>query len=75
MPSSPSVTAFTAAVFVTIVKTISLRSATSRGVSAQTAPAASSGSAFSRVRFQTVTVWPASSRRRVTALPMTPRPT
>ena len=31
MPSGPSVTACTAAVFVTIVKTMSLRSATSRG--------------------------------------------
>ena len=48
----------------TIVKTISLCSATSRGLSAQRAPASSSGSAFSRVRFQTVTVCPASSRRR-----------
>ena len=48
MPSGPSDTACTAAVFVTIVKTMSLRSATSRGLSAQRAPAASSGSAFSR---------------------------
>ena len=54
MPSGPSVTAFTASVFVTIVKTISLRSATSRALSAQLAPASSSGFAFSGVRFQTV---------------------
>ena len=57
-PGEDAVVAFgdgrTAAVFVTIVKTISLRSATSRGLSAQRAPASSSGSAFSRVRFQTV---------------------
>src|SRR5882672_1424697 len=75
MPSGPPVTAFTAAVFVTIVKVISLSAATSRGLSAQRAPASSSGSAFSRVRFQTVTVWPASSRRRTTPPPITPRPT
>jgi len=55
MPSAPSVTARTAAVFVTIVNTTSVRSATSRGLSAQRAPESSSGSAFSRVRFQTVT--------------------
>src|SRR5690348_5694503 len=75
MPSGPSVTACTASVFVTMVKTNSLRSATSRGLSAQRAPAASSGSAFSRVRFQTVSVWPASSRRRLIAVPIPPRPT
>src|SRR3954470_983882 len=75
MPSSPPVTACTAAVFVTMVKTMSLRSATSRGLSAHCAPASSSGSAFSRVRFQTCTVCPAARRRRVTELPITPRPT
>ena len=75
IPSAPSVTARTAAVFVTIVKTTSLRSATSRGVSAQRAPASSSGSAFSRVRFHTVTSWPAASSRRTIALPITPSPT
>jgi hypothetical protein len=69
------VTARTASVFVTIVKTTSLASATARGVSAQRAPAATSGSAFSRVRFQTATPWPASSSRRTIALPITPRPT
>src|SRR5438874_951636 len=75
MPSGPPVTAWTASVFVTIVKTISLWSATSRGLAAQRAPAASSGSAFSRVRFHTVTVWPASSSLRLIARPITPRPT
>src|SRR5438128_6480080 len=75
IPSGPSVTAFTAAVFVTIVKTISLAAATSRGVSAQRAPASRRGAAFSRVRFHTVTAWPASSSRRTTPPPITPSPT
>ena len=75
MPSGPSVTACTAAVFVTIVKTMSLHSATSRGVSAHAMPASSSGCAFSRVRFQPVTEWPASSRRRAMPPPITPSPT
>ena len=56
IPSGPSVTALTAAVFVTIVKTISLRSATSRGVSPQPMPASSNHPAFSFVRFQPLTV-------------------
>src|SRR5690349_14098281 len=58
-----------------MVKTISLSSAASRGLSTQTAPASSSGSAFSGVRFQTWTVWPASSSRRTIAVPMPPSPT
>src|SRR5215475_5859273 len=75
MPSSPPVTASTAAVFVTIVKTSSPRSAASRGLFAQWAPASSSGSALSGVRFQTQTSCPASSSRRTIELPITPRPT
>src|SRR5919204_2961366 len=75
MPSRPSQTARTAAVFVTIVKTNWLASATSRGLSPQRPPASISQSAFSRVRFQTVSVWPASSSRFATPPPMTPRPT
>src|SRR5579885_2127417 len=75
MPSSPSATAWTAAVFVTMVKTSSHRSAASRGLCAQRAPASSSGAALSRVRFQTLTSCPAASRRRTIDLPITPRPT
>src|SRR5918911_1073952 len=75
IPSAPSVTARTAAVFVTIVKTTSAASATSRGLSAHRMPASSSHCAFSSVRFQPVTVWPASSRRFATPPPITPRPT
>src|SRR5919197_6700611 len=75
MPSGPLQTARTAAVFVTMLKTTSLASATSRGLSAQRAPASSSQSALSRVRFQTTTVWPASSNRLATPPPITPNPT
>ena len=50
IPSGPSVTAESAATFVTMLKTISARSATSRGDSASTSPASTSGAAFSRVR-------------------------
>ena len=75
IPSRPSVTACTAAVFVTIVNTISLRTATSRGLSPQRIPASRSQLALSFVRFQPVTVWPASSSRFATPPPITPRPT
>src|ERR671936_1954789 len=75
MPSGPSHTAHTAAVFVTIVNTTSLRSAASRGESAHRMPASISHCAFPRVRFQPVTVWPASSRRFAMPPPITPRPT
>jgi len=44
-------------------KTMSESSATARGVSAQRMPVSISGEAFSRVRFQPVTVCPAAIRR------------
>ena len=56
MPSGPSATALTAAESVTIENTISEASATARGVAANAMPAAISGSALSRDRFQPVTL-------------------
>src|SRR5438552_8302943 len=75
MPSAPCVTARTAAVFVTIVNVTSLASVTARGLSAHLRPLSISHCAFSRVRFQPVTLWPAWSNRFATPPPITPRPT
>jgi len=50
IPSAPSVIAASAAEFVTIEKTTSARSATSRGESQRTSPASASACAFARVR-------------------------
>ena len=55
--------------------TISDCSATARGVSANFMPAAISGSALSRERFQPVTVCPASISRGTISAPMAPSPT
>ena len=74
-PSGPKITASTSGVFVTIVTTMSLRSATSRGVRAMVAPASPSGFARSSVRFVTVTGKPARSAFRAIGAPMIPRPT
>src|ERR1044071_9719290 len=73
-PSGPSATARTAAPSVTIENTISDFSAAARGVSAQAMPAAISGAALSRERFQPVTLCPAAIRRGTICAPMAPRP-
>src|SRR5258707_259545 len=75
MPSGPNVTVSTSGAFVTIVTTMSERSATSRGVLATVAPSAFSASAFASVRFVTVTGNPALSAFRAIGSPMIPRPT
>src|SRR5918994_1376391 len=73
-PSGPSAVASIAAVFVSIVNSTSTYSSSSRGVSAHPMPASRSGCAFSLVRFQPTTVWPASSRRCAMPAPMAPSP-
>ena len=65
----------TAAASVTMENTISERSATARGVSAQRMPAAIRSSALSRERFQPVTACPAFIRRGTINCPIAPRPT
>src|SRR3989304_658752 len=75
MPSGPSATAPTAPPSATMEKTISDRLATSRGLSAQRIPDLISVSAFSRVRFQPVTVYPAARSRGTIPAPMAPSPT
>jgi hypothetical protein len=57
----------------TIEKTTS-QEAKSGSLSTIFAPLAASGSAFARVRFQTVTSWPALSRRSAMGKPMRPVP-
>src|SRR5262245_16195689 len=74
MPSGPSATARTAALSVTIESTISDFSAAARGVSAHAMPAAIRAEAFSRERFQPVTLCPAAIRRGTISAPMAPRP-
>src|SRR5258707_11369401 len=75
MPSPPNVTASTSGAFVTIVTTMSERSATSRGVRTTVAPAAFSDSAFASVRFVTLSGKPAFRAFRSIGRPMIPRPT
>src|SRR5437667_244925 len=75
MPSGPKVTASTSGELVTIVTTVSDRSATSRGVRTTVAPSFSKGFARSSVRFVTVTGNPAASAFRAIGAPMIPRPT
>src|SRR5438445_670166 len=75
MPSGPKVTVSTSGELVTMVMTMSLRSATSRGVRMTVAPASPSGFARSRVRFVTVTAKPALGALRASGAPMIPRPT
>src|SRR5467141_383860 len=75
IPFSPSARERTAAESVTMEKTISDSNATSRGVLAQSMPSLNMRAAFSLVRFQPVTVWPAASKRGTMAWPMSPRPT
>src|SRR5919197_2072519 len=74
-PSGSNTTASTSGVFVTIVTTMSLRSATSRGVFTTLAPASPSGLARSSVRFVTDTGNPALSAFRAIGAPMIPMPT
>src|SRR6266849_6500346 len=74
MPFSPRARERTAAESVTMEKTISDSWATSRGESAQSMPSLNMGAAFSLVRFQPVTEWPAASKRGTMACPMSPRP-
>ena len=57
-----------------MVKITSAAAATARGVSAQTAPRASSGSARVRVRVKTVARWPAAIRWPHIEAPMMPVP-
>src|SRR5262249_51543162 len=61
--------------FVTIVNTTSTAAATSRGDSAHRMPVSRSHVALDLVRFQPVTVWPASIRRLAMRPPITPSPT
>jgi hypothetical protein len=70
-PLSPSVTPRSASGSATIVNTTSAPAAASRGEAATGAPSAS---AFSRVRFQTVSSWPAARRRAAMREPIAPRP-
>ena len=72
---SPSLSRSSTASTVSVVyKLISTRSQTVSGLSAQRAPRATSGSAFSLVRLWTHTVYPASSSRSVSAVPIRPSP-
>src|SRR6266550_5017897 len=75
IPSAPNMTASTSGVLVTIVTTMSLRAATSRGVCTTVAPESASGFARSIVRFVTVTANPAFRALRAIGAPMIPRPT
>src|SRR5579871_582811 len=59
---------------VRIVMTTSTRAARSAGLIARAAPAFTSGSALSALRFQTVTSWPTSISRLAMAAPMRPNP-
>src|SRR5260370_5627243 len=74
IPFSPRARELTAAESVTMEKTTSDARAHSRGESAQSMPSFNMGVAFSLVRFQPVTVWPAASKRGTMARPMSPRP-
>src|SRR6266511_1747940 len=74
MPSGPSATSLTAAASVTIENTISDALAAARGVSAKRMPALINACAFSRDRFQPVTVCPAAIRRGTIPAPMAPSP-
>src|SRR5512139_3503505 len=75
IPSLPRATARTAFESVTMENTISDRSATARGVSAQRMPDLISASALSRDLFQPVTSCPAAMRRGTISCPMAPSPT
>src|SRR6266566_2547111 len=75
MPSGPKVTASTSGELVTIVTTMSERSATSFGVRTTVAPASARGFARSSVRFVTVTGKPALMAFRAIGEPMIPSPT
>ncbi len=74
-PSEPAAIVSSAASSVTMLNTTSAVSATSRGVSRQTRPRSSSGSALALVRFQPTSGWPEASRRPATRPPIAPRPT
>src|SRR5712692_4282427 len=71
---SPRARERTAAESVTMEKTISDSWATSQGESAHSMPSLNMGAAFSLVRFQPMTEWPAASKRGTMAWPMSPRP-
>ena len=73
-PSSPEVTSCTAAPSVSIEKTKSQRSPTSRGVCAHRIPFSKSGLPLSAVRFQPVTSCPPASSRSTTSRPIDPSP-
>ena len=76
MPSGPSATALTAAESVTMENTISEACGhRARRARPNAMPAAISGSALSRDRFQPVTVCPAAISRGTISSPMAPRPT
>ena len=74
VPFSPRITSRTSVGKPTMVKTMSDRAATSPGVSAHAAPRSSSASARDRVRENTVTGYPASSRCPHIDEPITPLP-
>jgi hypothetical protein len=57
-----------------MVMTTSAPSVASTGSSATSMPSARNASAFSRVRFQALTSWPARARLRAMGAPMAPVP-
>jgi hypothetical protein len=73
-PSGPVIADSTASQSASMVRTTSELAADAAGVLATVAPSLASDSAFSRVRFQTLTLRPASSRSCAMALPMIPVP-
>src|SRR5215470_15584151 len=74
LPAWPQRTSSNAGGSLTIVKRISEAAATSRGVLARVAPAATNSEAREAVRFHTVTEWPAFSRFRLIGRPIRPSP-
>jgi len=73
-PSGPNTTPSTAAASVRHMKMMLAVSATSRGWPAVFAPASTRAAAFPGDRFQTVTSWPAFTRRRDIGNPIMPSP-
>src|SRR5271167_4932209 len=73
-PSGPSVTAASAAAFVTIVNVTSDAAAAPLGESAKFIPLSINHCALERVRLKPVTACPFSSRRATMLPPITPRP-
>src|SRR6185437_4879377 len=73
-PAIPPTTSRTAVGSASMVMTTSASRTASAGLAATLAPSAWNGSARDAVRFQTVSGYPAASRRLAIGLPMIPRP-